>query len=170
MIARRCQSEFCVQPGYPGTSCDRMPKTFEADAYRFVYSQEPLTKSKRIFPLELCAKTVRDLSWGFFFVSFCLLLSIFVVDGFGCGEGLLPGLCGRAEHVGLVDFWLLLIWCLADILIGYGARAEPLCAGGVQWAFIGPPRSFRLIRGFLQNAEAGVRIRFWNLCPPRRVK
>ncbi len=41
----------------PGASCQSMPKAFEADAYRFVYSQEPLTKSKKHFPLELCAKT-----------------------------------------------------------------------------------------------------------------
>jgi len=41
----------------PGAFCSRTQGLFEANAYRFVYSQEPHAKPQKLFPLELRAKT-----------------------------------------------------------------------------------------------------------------
>ncbi len=50
MISKRFEGRLCIRPG-----CT--PMVFTANKYRFVYGQEPHTNSKKIFPLELRAKT-----------------------------------------------------------------------------------------------------------------
>ncbi|MCH8119844.1 MAG: CPBP family intramembrane metalloprotease [Planctomycetes bacterium] len=48
----------------PASTRTRTPRLFAANKYRFVYGQEPHTKSKKNFPLELRAKTLRLTNTG----------------------------------------------------------------------------------------------------------
>jgi len=70
----------------PGTSGRRTPRAFGANDHRFVYGQEPHTKSNRNFPLELRAKTDFTPLWLLFVASLFATFQRLLLSSVSCAS------------------------------------------------------------------------------------